>query len=437
RYLLTTLLTLLVAVAVPVAAYANPAPPFVWHDDMEGDVSSWASVDFTGGVAPHFHWDAYLAFDGMSWWCGSFDYDADGGYGDNWDDRLELPEIAVNPVPVEDVSWAALKALYRDDPSGGRGDRSRDEIVPILTFAYRCDSENAYDYTYVEAKDSDNYVRLNFGYDHRVPWTDLGAYGFNLSEYDNPLAVRFRFISDGAWSDEDGGYNSVGGAFAVDNIRVYDHATGEVLFYDSEPGGREGECIPAVPAAAGDYWHLIDRACPAYSDPHSWWCGDDADTSLVPPNLMDGLYSPVVETGIAFSCTTYFAMHFATPTVDNDYLSLHGTTDGVNYYNLGGWWGDMESCDGWGHTAFNTGFDIGQFGGGETYYAGMLFIMHTTDNGCGPAGAGDAGFMLDDLWFCTNGGVPWEGERAANLYDAERHQGGVKSTLGSMRLLRR
>jgi len=25
--------------------------------------------------------------------------------------------------------------------------------------------------------------------------------------------------------------------------------------------------------------------------------------------------------------------------------------------------------------------------------------MNTTDNGCGPAGGGDAGAMIDDLWF--------------------------------------
>ena len=25
--------------------------------------------------------------------------------------------------------------------------------------------------------------------------------------------------------------------------------------------------------------------------------------------------------------------------------------------------------------------------------------MYTTDNGCGPAGGGDAGTMIDDVWF--------------------------------------
>ena len=40
-----------------------------------------------------------MAFDGQSWWCGTFDYTAVGGYGNSWDQRLEknftLPAVAV------------------------------------------------------------------------------------------------------------------------------------------------------------------------------------------------------------------------------------------------------------------------------------------------------------------------------------------------------
>lgn len=433
----SAVLPLVLLAFITPASLANPVPPIVWHDDMEGDVSGWSSVDLTAGVPPHFHWDTYMAFEGQSWWAGNFDYDADGGYGNSWDDRLEIPEIWVNPVPVENVSWAVLKALYRDGSSGDSAGRTRDGVMPVLTFAYRHDSEVGYDFSYVQAESSGAYVNLNRGYDGRQPWTDIGPYGFDLSDYDDPLSVRFRFISDGAWSDEDGLYMSVGGGFAIDNIKIYDFATGDVLFYDSEPGGDEGECIPVVPGAAGDFWHLIDRACPAYSDPHSWWCGDDADTSLVPPNLADALFSPVIDVGYAYSCTCYFAMHFAVPTVDNDYVAYYGTVNGSDYYGIGAYWGDMESCDGWGGTAFNIGFDIGQFGSGFIYQAGMLFVMYTTDNGCGPAAAGDAGVMLDDLWICTDGGDPWEGERTVNLYDVERRFGSVKSSHGPLQFNRR
>jgi hypothetical protein len=366
-----------------------------WFDDMEGDVSDYVSVDFSAGAEPHFHWDTYLAYDGRgySWWCGNFDYDANGGYGNSWDDRLNIPEL--------DLSTSTY---------------------PILTYAFRHDSEPAYDFTWIQAESAGVYVNLNRGYDGVQPWTYIGLYGFVLVPYDDPLHARFRFVSDGAWSDEDGLYYSVGGAFMCDNIEVFDYFTGYQYFYDSEPGAREGECVPDVPGAAGDYWHLIDRACPALSDPHSWWCGDDSDTSLVPPNLQDGLFTPVVElspTYNAVSCTAHFAMHFAVPTVDNDYCAYYGTCDGSNYYGIAAYWGDFGQCDGWGSTAYNTGFDVGQFCAGRAItHAGFLWIMYTTDNGCGPGAGGDAGVMADDLWY--------EGEEAPTAVE-DASWGSIKS----------
>jgi hypothetical protein len=358
-------------VAAPTHELEGPdrANVVFWFDDIEGDVSQWASVDFSAGAAPHFHVDTYLAYEGMySWWCGNFDYDTDGGYGNSWDDRLE--------IPVLDLTGSTY---------------------PILTYAFRHDSEPAYDFTYVQAESGGVYVNLNRGYDGYQPWTDIGIYGFVLVPYDNPLKARFRFISDGAWSDEDGLYYSIAGAFMCDIVQVFDYFTGYVYFYDDVEGG--GLCIPAVPGAAGDFWHVIDRACPALSDPHSWWCGDDADTSLVPPNLQDGLFSPVVDISGAIACTVHCAGHFAIPTVDNDYVSLYGSPDGSNYYSLGGWWGDFGQCSGWGSTWYNIGFDITQFAPGPYFWGGFLWIMYTTENGCGPGGGGDAGIMIDDVWF--------------------------------------
>jgi hypothetical protein len=246
--------------------------------------------------------------------CGTFDYDADGGYGNSWDDRLIIPEL---------------------DLTGS--------TYPILTYAFRHHSEIGYDYTYVQAESLGVYKDLNRGYEGFAPWTDIGIYGFVLDTYDNPLHARFRFLSDGGWSDEDGDYLSVGGGFVCDNVKVFDYFTGFVYFYDDEPG--LDECIPGVPGAAGDFWHVIDRACPALSDPHSWWCGDADDTSLVPPMLQNALFSPYVDISAAAACTVHFAMHFAIPTVDNDYMALFGSS-GSGLYGLGGWWGDFGSCDG-------------------------------------------------------------------------------------------
>ncbi|MFH1688869.1 MAG: hypothetical protein ABIE42_01360 [Candidatus Eisenbacteria bacterium] len=340
-----------------------------WTDDMEGDVSGWSTADLSASASPHFHVDTYMAFAGSySWWCGSFAYDADGGYGNSWDDRLN--------IPVTDVSAATY---------------------PIFTYAFRHDSETGYDYTYVQAESLGVFVNLNKGYDGTQPWSDIGQYGFIMATYDNPFVARFRFVSDGAWSDQDGDYLSVGGGFMCDNVKIFDYFGGYVYFYDDVESG--GLCTPTVPAAAGDYWHVIDRMCPALSDPHSWWCGDDADTGFVPPLLQNALYSPLVDLTGAYTCTVHCALHFAIPQVDNDYLALRGTTDGVTYYDIAAYWGDFESCDGWGGGAYNTGFDITQFEAPPYTWGGFLWVMYTTDNGCGPAGAGDAGAMIDDVWF--------------------------------------
>ncbi len=339
-----------------------------FFDDIEGDVSGWSSTDFSAGAAPHFHLDTYMAYEGTySWWCGNFDYDADGGYGNSWDDRLLIPTL--------DLSGATY---------------------PILTYAFRHDSETAYDFTYVQAESAGVFTNLNRGYDGTAPWTDIGVYGFILVPYDNPLEARFRFLSDGAWSDEDGLYLSVGGAFMCDIVKVFDYFGGYVYFFDN--GDDQVGLIPAVPGAAGDFWHVIDRECPAYSNPHSWWCGDDADTSLVPPMLQNGLFSPTVDLSQAAACTAYMAIHFAVPTVDNDYVALFGSA-GFGYYGVAAYWGDFESCDGWGGTGLNVGFDMTQFDTPPFGMGGFLWIMYTTENGCGPAGGGDAGVMIDDVSF--------------------------------------
>ncbi len=307
RLVLVSLVLLAAAAStasVPQLAVPASTPEFIsrsqsrdvfFFDDMESGENGWTHVDYTATATPQFHIDDYIPFDGTDhWWCGTFDYDADGGYGNAWDDRLELPAV--------DVSGATY---------------------PVLTFAHYYDSEENYDYTYVQAKQGGVFVDLNDGYDGLIPggaWVDLGAYGYPLDTVDDPVEARFRFISDGAYSDEDGLYESVGGAYHVDNIKIYDFYGGQVYFLDDGSGG--GLCTPSVPGAAGDYWHIIDRRCPAYSDPHSWWCGDDADTSHIPGNLQNALISPFIDISGALVCTVACAIHAEVPTVDNDHWAL-------------------------------------------------------------------------------------------------------------------
>jgi len=343
-----------------------------WYDDIESGEGAWTHVDNTAGATAHFHVDTYMAYAGThSWWCGTFDYDADGGYGNSWDDRLTIP-----PTDVTGSTY------------------------PILSYAYRHDTESGFDFTYVQAESNGVYVDLNRGYDGVASWTDIGAFGFVMAPYDNPIKARFRFISDGAWSDEDGLNPTNGGAFMVDNITIFDYFTSTEYFMDDVETG--GICTPGVPASAGDYWHIIDRKCPAASDPHSWWCGDDADTSLIPPNLDNSLITPFtdLDAADAVTCTVRFYLHSEVPTVDNDYWTFYGTIDGgTTWVGIASLWGDFGSCDGWGTTGIE-GLDLGLACGGPPYGDTAFQIrFFTTDNGCGPGAAGGAGIMLDDTWF--------------------------------------
>jgi len=93
-------------------------------------------------------------------------------------------------------------------------------------------------------------------------WQDIGVYGYVLLDYDSPLAVRFRFISDAAYSDEDAVYDSDGGAFHIDDIQVFDYYGSHVYFFDDVEDGV-GQCTSVVPQVAGDYWHLVEKRCSA------------------------------------------------------------------------------------------------------------------------------------------------------------------------------
>jgi hypothetical protein len=354
----------------PSAPSKNGRTPIVvFFDDMESGANGWTSVDNTATAATKFHLDTYYAYEGeYSWWCGELNPEFAGGdgYANGWDQRLNVP-----PVDLTGATY------------------------PVLTYAFRYDSEAGYDFSYVQAESLGAFVNLNRGYDGSSGgWQDLGVYGFALGTYDNPFVARFRFISDGAWSDADGLYDSDGGAFHCDNVKVFDFYGGTVLFYDNGEGG--GLCTPGVPAASGDWWHQIARSCPAYSDPHSWWCGDDGDTSLIPPNLSNSLLSPVVNIAGSTVCTMRLFLHAEVPTVDNDYWTEEVTVDGGSTWHLtGAWWGDFGQCDGWG-TSGLTGIDISPFLPGSSFQFRLSF--HTTDNGCGPGVTGAAGIMLDDFW---------------------------------------
>jgi len=416
-----TLLSLALAVLVAVPASArrevHPMPAvrdtrptqWIWFDDLEPADPGWTHGDVSTTASPHFHASHYMAYSGTrSWWCGSAELH---GYGNNWDDRLDIPPIT---TAVEQTSWGSIKARYRDEPTSREGGRSRDAVYPLLTFAYRNDSEPGYDFTYVDAESAGAFVHLNRGYDGVHPWSTAAFY---LGDKDSPCVCRFRFVSDGVWSDEDGFYNSTFGAFMCDEISIWDYYSGAGYFYDDVESG--GLCMPSIPEAAGDYWHIIENRCKAWSNPHVW-VNTGVDTpGFVPPGVRNWLMTPTVDVSGVVYCGTNFILQLFTPTVDNDYWTEEITTDGgASWTVLHVLWGDQ--CDvGYGPCEhFQGGDNLTPFLPAATI--ALRWVYYSTDNGAGPDVCSNAGIVLDDIgiyeWGTSHKGDATSWGRVRSLY---------------------
>ena len=350
-----------------------PADTTAWEDDMESEDTGWTHDDMTATAVPHFHTDTYMAYQGgTSWWCGTFDYDEDGGYGNNWDDRLDVPP----------TDWTGY-------------------TYPVLRFWERHDSETDYDFTYVQAESSGVWISMNRGYHNTTTWDRKEYY---LGWYDNPAVIRFRFVSDGAWSDEDGN-NTVGGAFICDNIEIIDYVTTDVLFWDDVESG--GLCTPSVPGAAGDYWEVIENDCQAYSDPHVWSAAHP-ETNAVEPNLQNWLQTPFVDISEyepVNACTLWTVFQFWIPGPSADGWTEQVTTDGGATWNTSGaWYGNQ--CDyGYGpcdHFLFYIDLTPWLPATGDV---AVRWILQSDDDGISPdplCSYESVGITIDDTWFQVN-----------------------------------
>ncbi len=347
----------------------------VWADDMESGAPGWTHGD--GSILPpYWHIDSYMAYSGNSWWCGDLSITADGGYGNLWKQWLESPTI----------DWTGY-------------------TYPILTYQFRHDCESGYDYGYAQADSAGGYVNLNKGYTGTAAW---GSAGYYLGNKSNPARIRFYFESDAAYSDADGLYLSVGGAFAVDDITVQDYYTYTTLFLDDADANVF--MVPGAPVVgAGDFWTIASDNCQAYSNPHYWTCSSP-DSTMVPPDLVDWLKTPAINISSynpASTCTLYFVQQmFMSGAYGGSWQEI-AVADGAEIVT--GWW--------YGHQCqFSTpagpcGHYLGVIpivGPGVFPSASMVggeWIMLTDSlgNGCDvaacPLGYCSAGMNIDDTWI--------------------------------------
>jgi hypothetical protein len=237
----------------------NPYKDPRLHATMEG----WVGIDFTyGGDNPYLRlvnagdpaWDGGTVCVGAghtvspgilsgnwSYYCGVFPAEARDlcyadqanplGYGNAW--RVCLGKTVV-------TTGAAI----------------------TLDFNLVWESEEDYDFTTVEvdtsgAGDSAGLVEV-------AAWDGQGAGaqsldlqpGLDTRSTPGSVQIRFCFTSDGAWSDEDGFYPTVCGAFSVDDIALSGGVVEPVVDFE---GGADGGWVllPPEPGLGGDWSNIV------------------------------------------------------------------------------------------------------------------------------------------------------------------------------------
>ena len=228
-------------IAVPAAA-AVDTYCVVWYDFETFDWQGWSVIDETAQIDTFFHVDDFAGLGG-------------GDYG-----RL---------VPIEGTksAWCGVRpgndfymCTWQNAPGYGNG---WDQALQTGLFSYRgmliwsyhgvFDSEEKWDLTHVEYSAGGEWIRI-LSVDGVL---DTVAVHTLIA----PLAatkLRFHFLSDGAWSDQDGLYDT-DGACIIDSITVAD-LDGVIHFEDFESAETGGFDT--------DFWH-----CRPGSEPFGSYTG--------------------------------------------------------------------------------------------------------------------------------------------------------------------
>ena len=282
---------------------AVPADTFLLaeydFDDVFGtaDPQGWIGVDLTAQDGYYFHIDDFVGLVGgltplegsQSAWCGAqpdagdpylCGYATLPGYGNSWNQSWMFSCHAVS------------------------GDVRIDYLI-------RWDSEPGYDYTYVEYDTCDavgtSWVNLKT-YDN--VGEGLGTAVVDSVAHGGDVRLRFHFVSDGAWSDDDGLWDTEG-AVIIDSVTVTD-GNNVIDFQDFEtesPGDlatSDGDWTSEVEMPYGLYsglfvGHTVLQEDPCVSNVTNLWaffngstydfaCGGHPGQKVVPYENERGQY---------------------------------------------------------------------------------------------------------------------------------------------------
>ena len=176
--------------------------PFFHADSYMTDTDPWGHCSPAGGN------------DGLSWWCGKQDasYAGGDGYGNNWWQYLVYEDIDVSEC-FSEATYVSLRYHYRLDSEPGC-DLIYFEVWEPLSTTWQTHSQM-----------SGSSGGWQVGYE-TIDFTDLQA--------DGTMDFRFRFVSDDSDSDEDMGFNSNGGAIAIDALCLYEETSGTVCLLECD-----------------------------------------------------------------------------------------------------------------------------------------------------------------------------------------------------------
>ena len=237
------------------AAAANTTVLGWWQFDTPGGIPTkegWVEVDITASSQTYWHvagtpvgCDAITPLAGTkSMWCGQWPttsppwcgWAALPGYGNSWDQSLE----------------------------------STVSNVTTVAYAIAWDAEPGYDFAYLEWYDAANIqwvadANANGG---AGSYTGNGSRVENLASPYGSTRVRFHFVSDGAWSDEDGMWPTAQGAVKVDMLSTNGGAAED---WENEAcnatQSTDGKWVTIVPNGFGNYAKLHSGATVVQIDP--------------------------------------------------------------------------------------------------------------------------------------------------------------------------
>ena len=284
-------------------AKSNGAVDIAFYDFDDGvggpDPMGWVTIDRTAEEGTYFHvddfaglaggqWGTYTPISGMkSLWCGARPggelcyYATLPGYGNGWEQRFTSTAFNVT------------------------GDAT-------IAFTARFESEAGYDQTalqYFTKSDRWHTIEQYNGRHGCCPVDSMVSETVPADSLDGTVQFRFRFTSDGAWSDEDGLYPTDGAVVIDDLVVTDDNGVVDSQDFEAEPVGAlatlDGDWTASPFPAFGDHAALFDGSTVLQEDTavtnnsYLWGFFDNSlpDTNCVLVDTQADLPAPKVVEG--------------------------------------------------------------------------------------------------------------------------------------------